>query len=69
MDYQIRWLAKQTGYTPGHISRIVSGKRKPSVGCLQKLSGVTGLSMDSVMRAIRLGKPIVDVHGKDKVQR
>ena len=39
-------LARRTGYTIGHISRVLSGDRTPSLLCASRIAAALGLSLD-----------------------
>jgi transcriptional regulator with XRE-family HTH domain len=58
----IREIARKTGYTPGHISRIARGEKEPSLRCLQAIAEALGVSMEEALRSLR-----VDVQGDDRV--
>ncbi len=39
-------LARTTGYDRSHISRVLSGQRRPSLECARKLAEALGYSID-----------------------
>ena len=45
-------LARRTGFTESHISRVLSGKTTPSVDCLTKIAVVLHTTVDDVLRCI-----------------
>lgn len=49
-------LARQTGYSLSHLSRVFKGQTTPSVECLGALSTHLGVSMDELKVAIDEGK-------------
>jgi len=60
-------LARRTGFTESHISRVLSGKTTPSVDCLTKLAVVLRASVDAVLRHIILqGADVKKVQKGDK---
>jgi len=48
-----RKLAEATGYTPAHISYLMTGKRNPSLECLSRLAVVLQCSLDEVHQYIQ----------------
>lgn len=49
---RVRELARITGYTPGHMSRVLSGDRQPSVRCLKLMAKALDVSMEELLRSI-----------------
>ena len=55
MRYHIRHLARQTGYSPSHISRVLRGKSGASLICLQKLSHASNVPFGVLIKNILRG--------------
>jgi transcriptional regulator with XRE-family HTH domain len=49
-------LARSTGYSLSHISRIFSCETKPSMTCLVRLSTELGISIDEFVRKLDTGE-------------
>jgi len=47
-------LARKTGFSEPHISRVLSGKTTPSVDCLTKMAIALDDTVDAVLRYIVL---------------
>lgn len=45
-------VARATGYTQGGISKIFSGKRRPSVTAAQKIAEALGISVDEFLSSL-----------------
>lgn len=60
-------LARQTGYSVGHMSRVLRGERSPSVRCLKALARVTGFTTDQLIANVSHGGRGSDRHGKKEV--
>ena len=45
-------IARQSGYTVSHVSRIFSGQRRPSLRCATKLARIMGLTLDDFQRLL-----------------
>lgn len=54
IELSIRELARVTGYTPGHISRIARGEKGPSLRCLVDVARALGVTLDEAYRVVVL---------------
>lgn len=52
-------LSQVTGYTPGHIRCVLSGRRDPSLQCARELALALEVSLDSFIKYIDSVKPSV----------
>lgn len=57
---RVRRIAKRTGLTPGHVSRVLNGRRKPSFGTLKKIAAAMNVSESRLVRIIeeRAAEPV-----------
>lgn len=45
-------LARETGYNKSHISRVFSGKTKPSMECLFKIASALQITVDELVSVL-----------------
>lgn len=50
-------LAKETGYSKSHVSRIFAGKTTPSLKCLVKISIALKISLDELAEVLPKAAP------------
>lgn len=49
-------IARRTGLSVSHVSRVMRKERKPSLGTMFKMAQVMGLSANQMMRKLGVGR-------------
>jgi transcriptional regulator with XRE-family HTH domain len=50
-DRTLDWLAVQTGFTKGYLSRIENGKKTPPIGSLARIANAFGVELTTLLQA------------------